>query len=143
MKNKTVMCLVAAAMLKGVALAAGDGDRQSQFRFSTTVEKERPELNAETKALIAAYHRNPSEANKAALKRQIEVNYDKVVERKKAKLGELKRTARHQSKVDEMQEIVDQMLQEREHRVEQSLRRFTPTFHVRPLFRKFLQRNVA
>lgn len=125
MKNKTVMCLVAAAMLKGVALAAGDGDRQSQFRFSTTVEKERPELNAETKALIAAYHRNPSEANKAALKRQIEVNYDKVVERKKAKLGELKRTARHQSKVDEMQEIVDQMLQEREHRVEQSLRRFT------------------
>lgn len=48
-----------------------------------------------------------------------------MVERKKAKLAELKRTARHQEKIGEMQEIVDQMLQEREHRVEQSLKRFT------------------
>jgi len=93
MKKVMMISLVAAAMMSlGVMAAEGDG-RQNQFRFSTTVEKERPELNAETKALIAAYHRDPSEANKAALKKQIEVNYDKVIERKKAKLAELKRTA--------------------------------------------------
>ena len=94
-------------------------------RFSTTVEKERPQLNQETKDLIAAYRRNPSEENRAALRRQVAKNYDAVVARKKAKLEELKRTARHQSKVDEMQVIVDEMLRDREQRIEASMRRFT------------------
>ena len=35
-------------------------------RFSTTIEKERPQLNQETKDLIAAYRRNPSDENRAA-----------------------------------------------------------------------------
>ena len=30
-----------------------------QFKYSTTIEKERPELNEETKRLIAAYRKNP------------------------------------------------------------------------------------
>ena len=37
-------------------------------RFSTTVEKERPQLNKETRDLIAAYRRDPSDANRAALR---------------------------------------------------------------------------
>ena len=69
-------------------------------RFSTTVEKERPQLNQETKDLIAAYRRNPSDENRAALRKQVAKNYDAIVARKKAKLEELKRTAKHQSKVD-------------------------------------------
>ena len=71
-------------------------------RFSTTIEKERPQLNQETKDLIAAYRRNPSDENRAALRKQVAKNYDAIVARKKAKLEELKRTAKHQSKVDEM-----------------------------------------
>ena len=63
-------------------------------RFSTTIEKERPQLNQETKDLIAAYRRNPSDENRAALRRQVAKNYDVIVARKKAKLEELKRTAR-------------------------------------------------
>ena len=94
-------------------------------RFSTTVEKERPQLNQETRDLIAAYRRNPSEANRAALRRQVAKNYDAVVARKKAKLEELKRTARHQSKVEEMQVIVDEMLRDREQRIDASMARFT------------------
>ncbi|MGN0846544.1 MAG: formylglycine-generating enzyme family protein [Kiritimatiellia bacterium] len=130
--NKTTrsFAMILATVAAGLTLQAEprprpERDAQNQFRFSTTVERERPKLNAETKALIAAYHRDPSEANKAALRKQIEVNYDKVVARKKAKLAELKRTARHQEKIDEMQEIVDQMARERGKRVEQSLKRFT------------------
>ena len=38
-------------------------------RFSTTIEKERPQLNQEMKDLIAAYRRNPSDANYAAPRR--------------------------------------------------------------------------
>ena len=94
-------------------------------RFSTTIEKERPQLNQETKDLIAAYRRNPSDENRAALRRQVAKNYDAVVARKKAKLEELKRTAKHQSKVDEMQVIVDEMLRDREQRIEASMARFT------------------
>ena len=72
-------------------------------RFSMTVEKERPQLNEETKRLIALCRRDPTEENLAALRRQIAANYDAVVARKKAKLEELKRTARHQSKIDDAQ----------------------------------------
>ena len=87
-------------------------------RLSTTVEKERPQLNKETRDLIAAYRRNPSDANHAALREQVAKNYDAVLARKKAKLEELKRTARHQSKVNEMQVIFDEMLRDREERLE-------------------------
>ena len=94
-------------------------------RFSSTIEKERPQLDEETRRLIANYRRNPNDANKAALKNKIARNYDAVVARKKAKLEELKRTARHKSKVDEMQIIVDEMIRDRDNRIENSLRRFT------------------
>ena len=94
-------------------------------RFSTTIEKERPQLNQETKDLISAYRRNQSDENRAALRRQVAKNYDAIVARKKAKLEELKRTAKHQSKVDEMQVIVDEMLRDREQRIEASMARFT------------------
>lgn len=95
------------------------------FKYSTTIEKERPILDDVTKGLIAAYRQNPTEANKLALKRQIAVNYDNVVARKKAKLEELKRTAKDQSKIDEMQDIVNEMLRDRGNRINQSLSRFT------------------
>ncbi len=96
-----------------------------QFRYSTTIEKERPELSEETKRLIAIYRKSPTEANYQALRKQAEINYDKVVAKKKAKLEELKQTARDYSKVEEMQIIVDEMLRERENRINQTMRRFT------------------
>lgn len=95
------------------------------FKYSTTVEKERPQLDDVTRGLIAAYQKNPSETNRHVLKNQIAINYDKVVARKKAKLEELKRTAREQFKIDEMQVIVDEMIRDRENRINQSLSRFT------------------
>ena len=95
------------------------------FKYSTTIETERPVLDNITKGLIAKYRQNPTEANKSALRQQIAINYDNVVARKKAKLAELKHTAKDQSKIDEMQEIVNEMLRDRENRINQSLSRFT------------------
>ena len=77
-----------------------------------------------TKNLISAYQKNPTDSNKQALRKQIAINYDKVVAKKKAKLEELKRTAKDQSKIDEMQLIVDEMIRDRESRIDQSLSRF-------------------
>ncbi|MCD8024712.1 MAG: formylglycine-generating enzyme family protein [Candidatus Gastranaerophilales bacterium] len=95
------------------------------FKYSTTVEKERPQLDDVTRGLISAYQKNPTEANKQALRNQIAINYDKVVAKKKAKLEELKQTAKDKSKIDEMQVIVDEMIRDRESRIDQSLSRFT------------------
>lgn len=48
--------------------------------------KERPQLNEETKRLIASYRRDPSEANRSALRKQVGINYDKVLDRKRRSL---------------------------------------------------------
>ncbi|MBR5023551.1 MAG: hypothetical protein IKX48_00690, partial [Victivallales bacterium] len=121
---KILLMTISLMAIAGYAQQPKEQEGAKQFKFSTTVERERPELNEETKRLISAYRRNPTEENKAALRKQVEKNYDAVVARKKAKLEELKRTARHQSKIDEMQVIVDEMLRDRENRIEQSMARF-------------------
>ena len=133
--NKIIITTITATLALGAFAqergeAGGRGRMQANpeaklHRFSTTIEKERPQLNQETRDLIAAYRRDPSDANRAALRKQVAKNYDAIVARKKAKLEELKRTARHQSKVDEMQVIVDEMLRDREQRIEASMARFT------------------
>ncbi|MGL4854940.1 MAG: formylglycine-generating enzyme family protein [Lentisphaeria bacterium] len=110
---------------------AQEGRDNLMFKRSNTVEKERPELNEATQKLIAAYRKDPSKANKEKLKKQVETNYDKVLERKKAKLEELKKEAKHQSKVKEMQEIVDEMVKNRASRIEQTMSRFSDS-RLRP-----------
>lgn len=94
------------------------------YLYSTTVETERPELDDYTKELISNYQKNPTEENKEILRAQIAISYDAVVEKKKAKLEELRETAKEQSKIDEMEVIVDEMLRDREERIDQALSRF-------------------
>lgn len=81
------------------------------------VEKERPELDKKTKELLRIYKQNSTDENYQALYGQMGVRYDKVVARKKAKLRELEREAKHQSLVEEMQGIVDEMVTNREERL--------------------------
>lgn len=83
------------------------------------VEEERPGLNAATKAALVAYQKETSDENKQALLEQMGTKYDKVVARKKAKLRELEREAKHESLVEEMQAIVDEMVENREIRLDQ------------------------
>ena len=87
------------------------------------VEEERPGLNTATKAALVAYQREPSDENKQALLEQMGTKYDKVVARKKAKLRELEREAKHQSLIDEMQAIVNEMVENRDIRLEQQFLR--------------------
>ena len=87
------------------------------------VEEERPELDAMTTALLRQYQQNPTEENKQALLEQMGLRYDKVVARKKAKLRELEREAKTPDLVEEMQEIVDEMVDNRDVRLEQQFLR--------------------
>ena len=83
------------------------------------VEDERPELDATTKNLLVIYQQNETEENKNALLAQMGIRYDKVVARKKAKLRELEREAKTPDLVAEMQAIVDEMVENRDIRLEQ------------------------
>ena len=87
------------------------------------VEEARPELDATTTALLRKYQQNPMEENKQALLDQMGLRYDKVVARKKAKLRELEREAKTQNLIDEMQAIVDEMVENRDIRLEQQFLR--------------------
>lgn len=87
------------------------------------VEEERPELDATTTALLRQYQQNQTEENKQALLDQMGIRYDKVVARKKAKLRELEREALTFGVVEEMQEIVDEMVENRDIRLEQQFLR--------------------
>ena len=122
MTSKTILFTTFAVLVSCSVWAADNG---KMFQYSTTIEKERPELNQETRDLIAAYRKNPTDANYAALRKQVEINYDKVLDRKKAKLEELKQTAKEAKKIEEMRVIVDEMIRDRENRVNQSMSRFT------------------
>lgn len=128
---KKILTASAIALACHIAFSASNGGETKLHKFGNTVERERPKLNEETMRLIAAYRKNPTDANRKALKKQVEINYDKVVLRKKAKLEELKKTAKHASKVREMREIVDEMVKNRDTRVEQTMRRFTDS-RLRP-----------
>lgn len=126
---QTTFTAVCMASTVGTGLANSDEETRP-FPWHRTVEKERPQLNEETRRLIGAYRSNPTRENLRALKKQVEINYDKVIARKKAKLLELKQTAKHASKVREMQEIVDEVVREKKNRIEQSVLRFTdPRLH--------------
>ena len=87
------------------------------------VEEGRPELDATTTALLRQYQQNPTEENKQALMEQMGIRYDKVVARKKSKLRELEREARTPGLVEEMQAIVDEMVENRDIRLEQQFLR--------------------
>ena len=101
-----------------------NGDRK-MHRSPESGERRRPQLNEETRKLIAAYRRDPTEANKTALRKQVEADYEKRIERKKAELAELKRSAGSESQVKEMEGELDEMIQSRDRRIDQMMSRFT------------------
>ena len=100
-----------------------NGDRK-MHRSSESGERRRPQLNEETRKLIAAYRRDPTETNKSALRKQVEADYEKRIERKKAELAELKRSAGSESQVKEMEGELDEMIQSRDRRIDQMMSRF-------------------
>ena len=57
---------------------------------SDFIETEQPELNEETKQLIAQYQNNPTEENYIALREMVITNYNAVLVKKEAKLEELR-----------------------------------------------------
>lgn len=90
-----------------------DDNSMNMYKNSDFIEKEQPELNDETKQLISAYQKNPTLENYVALREMVIVNYNAVLDKKEAKLAELKQETEGkpggEDKVAEMNEIVQEM----------------------------------
>ncbi|MGN0329127.1 MAG: formylglycine-generating enzyme family protein [Lachnospira sp.] len=108
---------------------AKEDSGMNMYSNSDFIEKEQPELNDETKKLISLYQRNPSEENYNNLRNMVIENYNAVLERKEAKLAELKaETAGKpggEEKVAEMEEIVQEMYINYWDRINSNMLRFT------------------
>lgn len=106
-----------------------ENDGMNMYRNSDFIEKEQPELNEETKKLISLYQKNPTEENYKNLREMVIKNYDAVLERKEAKLAELKEETAGkpggEEKVAEMEEIVQEMYITYWSRINSSMLRFS------------------
>ena len=111
----------------GIFITPGDLV-ESELEFdkpdAPLVEKEKPKMDALTHKLFIQYRRKPTEANKQALLERMGIRYDKVVARKKNKLRELEREARTYAIVEHMQGIVNEMVENRDIRIQQQFVRF-------------------
>ena len=98
------------------------------LKDSSFVEKEQPELSEETKELISIYQKDPSLENYLLLKEEVIKNYDAVIDKKEAKLEELKLETDGKKDgeelVEEMQEIVQEMYITYWNRINSTMLRF-------------------
>ncbi len=108
-----------------------DDSSMNMYKNSDFIEKEQPELNDETKQLISAYQKNPTLENYVTLREMVIVNYNAVLDKKEAKLAELKQETEGkpggEDKVAEMNEIVQEMYVNYWSRINSSMLRFTDT----------------
>ena len=112
-----------------LALEEAADDGMNMYENSDFIEKEQPELSEETKELIAAYQRNPTEENYFNLREKVIEDYNAVVERKETKLSELKtETAGKPGGEDivaEMEDLVQEIYITYWDRINSSMLRFT------------------
>ena len=131
--SKKIMSFVLATFMVSALLptAVMEASASNMFGNSDFIETEQPELSEESKQLISIYQRNPTEENYLNLRNIVIDNYNAVLDRKEAKLAELKaETAGKpggEAKVAEMEEIVQEMYITYWNRINSSMLRFTDT----------------
>lgn len=133
--SERIAALAAAALIVLTVLPVSaakkpkSGDGMNMFDKSDFIEKEQPELTAETKKLISLYKRKPTAENYLNLRAEVIKNYDAVLDRKEAKLAALKEETAGKpgglAKVAEMEEIVQEMYRTYWNRINSSMLRFT------------------
>ena len=123
--------LVACIPLSQTAFAAegSENDGMNMYENSDFIEKEQPELSEETKQLISLYQKNPTEENYLNLREKVIEDYNAVVERKEAKLSELKAETEGkpggEAIVAEMEDLVQDIYITYWDRINSSMLRFT------------------
>lgn len=124
----TGVCLAALTAVPLISAATMEAGAANAFQNSDFIETEQPELSEETKKLISLYQKAPTEENYQNLRDMVIKNYNAVLERKEAKLAELKAETvgkpGGEAKVAEMEEIVQEMYLTYWDRIDSSMLRF-------------------
>lgn len=125
------LILTALMLLTLLPSAAVEVSASNMYQNSDFIETEQPELSGETKQLISLYQKNPTDENYLNLREVVIENYNAVLDRKEAKLAELRaETAGKpggEEIVAEMEEIVQEMYITYWSRINSSMLRFTDT----------------
>ena len=79
----------------------------------------RPKISEETRKLAAACRNDPSEENRAALKKQIGADYDRFLEEQRAKIKD----GKHDRKSQDARRRLDMVTRDRDKRIEQIMNR--------------------
>ncbi len=128
-KKITGVCIAALMAFPLLPVPTMKAGAANAFQNSSFIETEQPELSEETKKLISLYQKTPTEENYLKLRDMVIENYNAVLDRKEAKLAELKaETAGKpggEEKVAEMEEIVQEMYLTYWDRINSSMLRFT------------------
>ena len=124
------VALAASAMTPSVALAQVEAEEpMNMYANSDNIEKEQPVLDEETKQLISAYRSDHSDENFAKLRNAVIASYNVVLNKKEAKLNELKSETQGKpggdTIVQEMEEIVQEMYVNYWSRINSTMMRFT------------------
>lgn len=128
--KKIISGVLAALMLSVMlspSLTAAHAD--NMYENSDFIETEQPALTEESMQLIAQYQQEPSEENYLALRDNVIKNYEAVLDKKEAKLEELKTETEGKPGGDdvvaEMEDIVQEMYINYWNRINSSMLRFT------------------
>ena len=108
--------LLAAAIFASVAAEAAP---HRDKRDRRPPDAPRPQISEETRKLAAACRRDPNEENRAALKRQIGVDYDRFLEDMRAKI----KGGKHDRKSQEARRRLEALTRDRDKRIEEIMRR--------------------
>ncbi|WP_428817497.1 SUMF1/EgtB/PvdO family nonheme iron enzyme [Clostridium butyricum] len=130
-RNIKAFALTMLVVLTSLPTSALAANTSNMYHNSDFIETEQPELSAETKILISLYQRNPTEENYLNLRDEVTKNYNAVLDRKEAKLSQLKSETAGKPGGDtivaEMEEIVQDMYITYWNRINSSMLRFTDT----------------
>lgn len=82
-------------------------------------------LSDETKKLIETYRKNPTKDVEDALRKRVEMSYDKMLARKRSELQTFKKESKDTAEIDKMQKDIDELVKQRKSRVNKTMMRLS------------------
>lgn len=129
--SRKIMSFLLTVFMVSALVPAAVTQAENMYENSDFIETEQPELSDETKELISLYQKNPTEENYLNLRDIVIENYNAVLDKKEAKLEELKTETSGKPGgneiLAEMEEIVQEMYITYWSRINSSMLRFTDT----------------
>ncbi|MBO4294952.1 MAG: SUMF1/EgtB/PvdO family nonheme iron enzyme [Alphaproteobacteria bacterium] len=126
MFRKSLLLMTVLMCVNCLNVKASDLDMQNNFlQAEQNFDAKKMQATEKTKQLIVLYRRDPSLENKTALFKQVEINFNQVLESKKVQLETLKKQGAELEQIEKLQAVIDTMIDNRKKIISQTMRRYT------------------